>query len=77
MERGSASLEEAIAVGVLIEETDIADLEARMAELETTELETTELETTELETTAPDVHQLYSHLLAGSQNHLAAFESWL
>jgi hypothetical protein len=62
IERGSASLEEAIAVGVLIEETDIADLQARMVELETT---------------APDVYQMYSHLLAGSQNHLEAFEGWL
>ena len=62
IEQGSASLEEAIAVGVLIEETDIADLESRMAGLEET---------------APDVHEMYSHLLAGSQNHLSAFEGWL
>lgn len=62
IEQGSASLEEAIAVGVLIEETDIADLESRMEDLETS---------------APDVHEMYSHLLAASQNHLAAFESWL
>jgi hypothetical protein len=61
LEQGSASLEDAIAVGVLIEKTDIADLEARMAGLEES---------------APDVYEMYSHLLAGSQNHLAAFEGW-
>ena len=60
--QGSTSLEDAMAVGVLIEETDIADLESRLEGLEQT---------------APDVHQMYSHLLAASQNHLAAFESWL
>jgi hypothetical protein len=29
-----------------------------------------------LEESAPDVYEMYSHLLAGSQNHLAAFEGW-
>jgi hypothetical protein len=62
IEQGSASLEDAIAVGVLIEETDIADLESRLEGLEET---------------APDVYELYSHLLAASENHLAAFEGWL
>jgi hypothetical protein len=62
MEQGSASLEEALAVGALIEGTDIADLESRMEELVES---------------APDVHQMYSHLLAGSENHLTAFEGWL
>ena len=62
MEQGSASLEEALAVGALIEETDIADLESRVEELVES---------------APDVHQMYSHLLAGSENHLTAFEGWL
>ncbi len=51
----------AMAVGLTIESTDIADLKSRMAELETT---------------APDAHQLYTHLLAGSENHLQAFERW-
>ena len=61
IEQGSASLEEAIAVGVLIEETDIADLESRMAGLEES---------------APDVHEMYSHLLAASDNHRNAFQGW-
>ena len=56
------SLEEALAVGVLIEETDIADLIERLAGLEET---------------APDVHNMYSHLLTGSEHHLAAFQSLL
>jgi hypothetical protein len=64
--QGSASLAEAIAVGVLIEKTDIADLESRMADL------LGEDDTP----VAPDVYHLYSHLLAGSQNHLAAFQGW-
>lgn len=89
IEQGSASLEEAIAVGVLIEETDIADLESRLADLVTSALElessTDELGTSasglesstdELETSAPDVYEMYSHLLAASQNHLSAFEGW-
>jgi hypothetical protein len=61
IEQGSAGLDEAIAVGLLIEQTDIADLESRM---------------TVLEETAPDVHEMYSHLLAASGNHLRAFERW-
>ena len=63
---GSASLEDAIDVAVLIEETDIDDLMDSMADLETAEGEVT----------APDVHEMYSHLHAGSQNHLAAFQGW-
>lgn len=51
----------AMAVGLTIEGTDIADLQSRMAELEST---------------APDAYQLYTHLLAGSENHLQAFERW-
>ena len=62
VEQGSASLEEALAAGVLIEKADIADLEVRMEGLEET---------------APDVYEMYSHLLAASQNHLAAFEGRL
>lgn len=61
MAQGAESLDEAIAVGVLIEETDIADLESRMAELETS---------------APDVFEMYTHLQAGSQNHLGTFQRW-
>jgi hypothetical protein len=75
IEQGSASLEAAIGVGVLIEETDIADLESRMEDLVAS---APDLESgmEELESSAPDVHEMYSHLLAASQNHLAAFEGW-
>ena len=66
MEQGSASLDDAIDVGVLIEETDIADLIDSMDDLETAEGEVT----------APDVHEMYSHLLAGSENHRRAFQGW-
>jgi len=62
--RGSASLADAIATGVLIEQTDIADLEVRVAGFE---------EMASLEETAPDVFQVYSSLLAASGQHLAAF----
>lgn len=61
IEQGSAGLDEAIAVGVLIEETDIADLESRI---------------TGLEETAPDVYEMYSNLLTASGNHLRDFERW-
>jgi hypothetical protein len=61
IEQGSSSLEDAIAVGVLIEETDIDDLESRM---------------TDLEEAAPDVHELYTHLQTASGNHLRAFQGW-
>ena len=61
IEQGSAGLDEAIAAGLLIEETDIADLEARMSGLDET---------------APDVYEMYSHLLAASGSHLQAFERW-
>lgn len=58
--QGSASLDAALEVGVTIEEIDIADLKDRLEGLE------------EL---APDVYEMYSHLLAGSENHLAAFSA--
>jgi len=76
IEQGSASLEEAIGVGVIIEETDIADLESRMADLVTSAPEL-ESSTEGLKSSAPDVHEMYSHLQAASQNHLSAFEGWL
>ena len=70
-----ARLDEAIGVGVLIEETDIADLESRMEDLVASAPDLgSGME--ELEASAPDVHEMYSHLLAASQNHLAAFEGW-
>jgi hypothetical protein len=77
IEQGSTSLEEAIAVGVLIEETDIADLESRLADLGGTGLDETVADDPSLETGAPDVYQLYSHLVAASRNHLSAFERWM
>ena len=46
----------ALAVGVTIEKTDIADLKSAMSSL-----------------TAPDVLQVYTSLLKGSEHHLAAF----
>ena len=46
----------ALAVGVTIEKTDIADLKNAMSNL-----------------TAPDVLQVYTSLLKGSEHHLAAF----
>ncbi len=58
-EQGSAGLDEALAAAVLIEKTDIADLELRMKGLDET---------------APDVHLMYGNLLQGSRNHLSAFE---
>ena len=76
IEQGSASLEEAIRVGVLIEETDIADLESRLEDLLVSAPEL-EASTAGLETSAPDVYEMYEHLLAASRNHLAAFEGWL
>lgn len=81
IEQGSASLEEAIAVGVLIEETDIADLESRLADLggtasdESTD-DTATLDEEVVAVGAPDVVEMYSHLLAGSRNHLSAFQGW-
>ena len=54
--RGNQSLAEALRVGVLIEETDIADLQASLAH-----------------TTRADLRLVYTNLLRGSRNHLAAF----
>ena len=58
--RGSESVEAALKVGVLIEETDIADLQAGLEE-----------------TTHADIARVYSNLLNGSYNHLAAFNNEL
>jgi len=60
IEQGTQSLTEAFEVGRLIEVTDIADLEERIAH-----------------TTQSDVLTVYENLLAGSENHLAAFTSQL
>jgi hypothetical protein len=60
--QGSLSLEDALAAAILIEQVDIDDLKAKMAGIEKT---------------APDVFNMYSHLLTASGHHLAAFESQL
>lgn len=58
MEKGTRSIEDALEVGVLIEKTDIDDLELALAVTEKT-----------------DIKRVYTNLLAGSLNHLEAFES--
>lgn len=55
--RGSTTRSEAIRVGILIEETDIADLSAAIAAED-----------------EADVVSVFERLLAGSENHLAAFQ---
>ncbi len=57
--RGQASLIEALKVGCLIEERDIADLAAERAQLEG----------------EPAIDQVYDQLMCGSRNHLRAFNS--
>lgn len=54
---GTESLEAALNVGVLIEDTDIEDLATALAQ-----------------TSAADVTRVFENLLAGSTNHLAAFQ---
>ncbi|MBE0671603.1 MAG: DUF2202 domain-containing protein [Anaerolineales bacterium] len=54
--QGSVSLTEALNVGVLIEQTDIADLQTRLAQTENA-----------------DIQLVYTNLMNGSYNHLAAF----
>lgn len=55
--RGSVSLQEAYAVGRLIEETDIADLDKHLAEVDSNS----------------DIAAVYAQLRVGSTNHLRAF----
>jgi hypothetical protein len=55
---GQVSLTEAYKVGVLVEKTDIVDLEEAIAAA-----------------THADIDRVYTNLLRGSENHLAAFES--
>jgi hypothetical protein len=57
VEQGSRSYEEAIRVGLMIEDLDIADLEKAIAE----------------EVRNEDIVFVYSNLLRGSQNHMKAF----
>ncbi|QIK36653.1 DUF2202 domain-containing protein [Caldichromatium japonicum] len=59
LQAGSLSAEAALAVGIQVEQDDIAALEAAIAEAAGTLLET-----------------VYSHLQAGSEHHLAAFDLW-
>jgi hypothetical protein len=58
MAKGAISIVDALEAGVLIEKTDIADLEAALAASGKTDIKT-----------------VYTNLLAGSLNHLDAFES--
>lgn len=60
MALGSKSLEDALAVGVLIEQTDIADLKAAL-----------------VTTRERPIRNVFSNLMDGSYNHLAAFTSAL
>jgi hypothetical protein len=60
VEAGSVSLEEALKVGVQIEELDIADLEQALEE-----------------TSSRNVQRVFENLLAGSNNHLDAFNKCL
>jgi hypothetical protein len=57
--RGLISLNDALAVGCLIEEKDIQDINDKKAEVQD----------------EPDIVQVYDHLLCGSRNHLRAFNS--
>jgi len=58
--QGQTSLEDALRVGIAIEELDIVDLEERLERTDNTEIE-----------------RVYTSLLKGSYNHLAAFVSTL
>ncbi|MBP1624665.1 MAG: hypothetical protein H6Q07_2685 [Acidobacteria bacterium] len=60
MAKGIVSSVDALEVGVMIEETDIDDLEDAMKS-----------------TTPRDIDKVYANLLAGSFNHLDAFNSHL
>jgi len=62
MEKGELSLLDALEVGVIIEEMDIADLEEMLDSPETTQA---------------DVIRVLTNLLSGSENHLDAFNSAL
>lgn len=58
--KGKISLIDALEVGVIIEETDISDLEECLSI-----------------TNKQDIRQVFTNLLNGSENHLAAFNSQL
>ena len=59
--KGSVSLQEALQVGVLVEQTDIQDLEKALL----------------VEGLPTTVQRVYTNLLAGSHRHLEAFETCL
>ncbi|MEZ5644832.1 MAG: DUF2202 domain-containing protein [Burkholderiaceae bacterium] len=59
--RGQVSLIEALKVGCLIEEKDIADIAAELAQLEG----------------EPAITRVYENLMCGSRNHLRAFSTAL
>ena len=59
--KGSVSLEEALKVGILVEQTDIEDLEKALL----------------MEGLPTPVKRVYTNLLAGSRRHLQAFETCL
>ena len=59
--QGSTSLQEALKVGVLVEQTDIEDLEKALS----------------IEGLPTTVRRVYTNLLAGSRRHLEAFETCL
>ena len=60
IDKGGKSVLDALQVGVIIEETDIADLTEALNV-----------------TVHRDIKRVYANLMAGSYNHLAAFESKL
>jgi hypothetical protein len=60
--KGSISLVDALEVGVMIEETDIADIEEALLATDDAH---------------QDIERVYTNLLEGSYNHLAAFNSQL
>ena len=61
IKKGNLSATDALEVGVEIEVTDIADLEEGLA----------------IKPLHKDIQRVYQNLMAGSENHLAAFESVL
>lgn len=61
VEKGQASLAAALAVGCLIEEKDIQDINEKKAQV----------------VDEHDIVRVYEHLLCGSRNHLRAFNSVL
>ena len=59
--QGQESLEQAIAVGLAVETDDLEELEAALAALD--------------HEAAPDVYQMYEHLMAATERHFGAFST--